>query len=168
MIKLRPEFLWKTCRCNINVSKLRKSVDIGIILGFSDRLLVTQLGFNIYSMTNCFWVKNYQWCWGLCGRGRPLLPPPPGAPPAHGTEPSPPAHHQSSVHTMDQISMKTPNLKCRLHWSFLEFIDWRYSRSCWYFWPFLWTSAPLTFSLVHLPSPPSCVNKYSGMYSYIV
>jgi hypothetical protein len=31
--------------------------------------------------------------------------------------------------------------------------------------PFLWTSAPLTFSLVHLPpSPLPCVNKYVGMY----
>ncbi len=35
----------------------------------------------------------------------------------------------------------------------IELIDWRYSQSCWYFRPALWTSAPLTFSLVH--SPPS-------------
>ncbi len=32
----------------------------------------------------------------------------------------------------------------------------RYSQSCWYFRPLLWTSAPLAFSLVELPaSPPS-------------
>jgi hypothetical protein len=41
---------------------------------------------------------------------------------------------------MDQISIKTPNPKCRLHWCLVEFIDWRwysYSQSCWYFRPFL-------------------------------
>ncbi len=27
--------------------------------------------------------------------------------------------------------------KCRLYWSFIEFIDWRYSKSCWYFRPAL-------------------------------
>ncbi len=55
---------------------------------------------------------------------------------------------------MDQIYIKTPNPKCRLFWSLIEFIDWRYSQSCWYFRPHLWTSAPLTFSLVHLPPFP--------------
>ncbi len=38
-----------------------------------------------------------------------------------------------------------------LHWCLLEFIDWRYCQSWWYFRPLMWTSAPLTFSLVHLP-----------------
>ncbi len=45
----------------------------------------------------------------------------------------------------------------------VKFIDWRYSQSCWYFRPLLWTSAPLTFSLVRLlhPLPPlPCVNMY--------
>jgi hypothetical protein len=61
----------------------------------------------------------------------------------------------------DQISIRTPNPKRRLYWCLIEFIDWRYSQSCWYFRPLLWTSAPLTFSLVHLPpSPLPCVNKY--------
>jgi hypothetical protein len=35
--------------------------------------------------------------------------------------------------TMDQISIKTPNPKCRLYWCLIECIDWRYSQSCWYF-----------------------------------
>jgi hypothetical protein len=35
-----------------------------------------------------------------------------------------------SVQTMDQISIKTPNPKCRLFWCLIEFIDWRYSQSC--------------------------------------
>ncbi len=72
---------------------------------------------------------------------------------------------------MDQITIKTPNPKCRLYWCSIEFIDWRYSQPCWYFRPFLWTSAPLTFSLVHQPPPPSLcpwVNKYRGMYSCTV
>ncbi len=30
---------------------------------------------------------------------------------------------------MDQIIIKTPNLKFRLYWCLIEFIDWRYSQS---------------------------------------
>jgi hypothetical protein len=59
--------------------------------------------------------------------------------------------------------IKTPNPKCRLYWYIVKFIDWRYSQPCWYFRPLLRTSAPLTFSMVHLHPPPSpfpCVNKY--------
>ncbi len=63
---------------------------------------------------------------------------------------------------MDQIFIKTQIPKCRLYWCLIEFIDWRYSQSLWYFRPLLWTSAPLTFSLVHLSPPLPCVNKYSG------
>jgi hypothetical protein len=66
---------------------------------------------------------------------------------------------------MDQISIKTPNPKCRLYWCLIEFIDLRYSQSCWYFRPLLWTSAPLTFSLVHLPPcPPFPVWISTGVY----
>ncbi len=53
------------------------------------------------------------------------------------------------------ICIKTPNPSCRLYWCLIEFIDWSYSQSCWYFRPLLWTSAPLTFSVVHLPLLPS-------------
>ncbi len=28
---------------------------------------------------------------------------------------------------MDEITIKTPNPKCRLYWCLIEFIDWRYS-----------------------------------------
>ncbi len=63
---------------------------------------------------------------------------------------------------MDQISIKIPNRKCRLYLCLIEFIDLRYSQSCWYFPPLLWTSAPLTFSLP--PSPLPCVNKYPGVF----
>ncbi len=72
-----------------------------------------------------------------------------------------PRSEQGSPHTalryttMDQISIKTPNPKCRHYGCLIEFIDWRYRQSCWYFRPLLWTSVPLTFSLVHLPPPPS-------------
>jgi hypothetical protein len=37
--------------------------------------------------------------------------------------------------TIDLITRKTPNSKCRLYWCLIEFIDWRYSQSCWYFRP---------------------------------
>jgi hypothetical protein len=46
-----------------------------------------------------------------------------------------------------------------------EFIDSRYSQSCWYLDPSLWTVAPLTFSLVQLSPPsPVPVNKYTVLY----
>ncbi len=38
---------------------------------------------------------------------------------------------------IDQITIKTPDPKCRLYWCLIEFIDWRYSQSCWYFRPLL-------------------------------
>ncbi len=50
--------------------------------------------------------------------------------------------------SMDHITIKTPNLKCRLYWCFIEFIDCRYRQSSWYFRP-----APLTCSLVSSPPP---------------
>ncbi len=34
-------------------------------------------------------------------------------------------------------TIKTPNPKCRLYWCLIEFIDWRYSLSCWFFRPLL-------------------------------
>ncbi len=64
---------------------------------------------------------------------------------------------------MEQISIKTPNPKCRLFWCLIEFKGCRYSQSCWYFRPLLWTGAPQTFSLVR-PPPLPCVNKYSCTY----
>ncbi len=56
------------------------------------------------------------------------------------------------------IFVKTPNPKCRLCWCLIEFTDWRYSQSCWYFRPLLRTSAPLALSPVH-----PCVNKYRSI-----
>ncbi len=52
------------------------------------------------------------------------------------------------------INYKDTKTKCRLYWCSIEFKDWRYVRSCWYFDPALRTNAPLTFSLVHLPPLP--------------
>jgi hypothetical protein len=68
---------------------------------------------------------------------------------------------------MNHITIKTRNPKCRLYWCLKEFIDWRYSQSCWYFRPLLWTSASLTFSLVDLP-PPFPVRKSTGVCIYTV
>jgi hypothetical protein len=55
--------------------------------------------------------------------------------------------------SIDQMTKKAPNPKCRLYWCLIEFIDRRYSQSCWYFRPALWTFSPLTFSLVNSPPP---------------
>jgi hypothetical protein len=40
---------------------------------------------------------------------------------------------RAAMRPYDQITIKTPNPKCRLYWFLIEFIDWRYSQSCWYF-----------------------------------
>ncbi len=40
-----------------------------------------------------------------------------------------------TVVIMDQITIKTPNPKCRLYWCIIEFIDWRDSQSCCIFYP---------------------------------
>ncbi len=51
------------------------------------------------------------------------------------------------------INYKHTKTKCRLYWCLIEFVDWKYSQSCWYFRPSFVTIAPLTFSLVHIPPP---------------
>jgi hypothetical protein len=63
---------------------------------------------------------------------------------------------------MDQVTIKTPNPKCCLYWCLIEI------QSVMYFRPVMWTSNPLTFSLVHLPPPPFPVwrSAYRGMYLY--
>jgi hypothetical protein len=54
-----------------------------------------------------------------------------------------PPHSPNTKHTnlidniLDEIIMKATNPKCRLYWCSIEFIDWRYSQSCWYFRPAL-------------------------------
>ncbi len=69
------------------------------------------------------------------------------------------------------INHKDTNPKFRLYRCFIEFIDLRYSQSCWYFRPALWTIAPLTFSPARA-APLSCVNnvhccKERGEYGVI-
>ncbi len=65
--------------------------------------------------------------------------------------------------SMDHITIKTPNPKCRLYRWLIEFIDRRYSQSCLYFRPALWSTAPW----LALPSPfPVC--KGGGEYGVIV
>ncbi len=59
----------------------------------------------------------------------------------------------SKVPLMDEGTIKTQNPKCRLHWCSIEFIDWRYSQSYWYFGPLLWTFAPLLSLWPPLPLP---------------
>ncbi len=41
---------------------------------------------------------------------------------------------------------KDTKTKCRLYWCLIEFIDWRYSQSCWYFRSCFVKYAPLTLS----------------------
>ncbi len=69
---------------------------------------------------------------------------------------------------MDQITIKTPNPKCRLYWCFIEFADWRFCQSCWYFRPPLWNSVPLTFSWLTSPPPLLPVWINTGVCNYTV
>ncbi len=62
--------------------------------------------------------------------------------------------------TMDELTIKEPNPKCRLHWCLIEFIDWRYSHvgnldsSC--------ELAPTNLLTGSPPPPLPGVNKYRG------
>ncbi len=69
---------------------------------------------------------------------------------------------------IDQITIKTQNPKCRLYWCLTEFIAWRYSQSCWYFLPLLWTSAPQPSHWFIYPPSLLRVNKYRGTCTHTV
>ncbi len=67
--------------------------------------------------------------------------------------PSPTSHRSSTLSGPRSILLKRGTTwtkygiyKVSSFWCLIEFIDWRYSQSCWYFLLLLWTSAPLTFS----------------------
>ncbi len=47
------------------------------------------------------------------------------------------------INPMDLLTKKTPDHKCRRFCCLIEFMDWRYSQSCWYFLTVLRTIAPL-------------------------
>ncbi len=64
-----------------------------------------------------------------------------------------PRHHERRNYKLQRHK----NPKCRLYWCSTEFIDWRYSQSCWYFRPLLGTVAPLP-SLWPPPTPPPFPN----------
>ncbi len=61
---------------------------------------------------------------------------------------------QTRGHGLINYTVETPNPKSRFYWCLTEFIDWRYGKSCWYFWSALYTIAPLTFSLSSSPPFP--------------
>ncbi len=53
--------------------------------------------------------------------------------------------------------LKNWSVKGLCGWCLSELIDWRYGQSCWYFRHSFVNCCPLTFSLVQLPPPLSCV-----------
>jgi hypothetical protein len=42
-----------------------------------------------------------------------------------------------SLNITGVFNINIRNPKCRLYWCLIEFPDWRYSQSCWYFRPLL-------------------------------
>jgi hypothetical protein len=75
------------------------------------------------------------------------------------TPPPPPTdtltHANANAYTTDivHITIKTTNPRCRFYWCLIEFIDWRYSQSYWYFRPSFVNWRPSTFSSSPLPLP---------------
>jgi hypothetical protein len=60
--------------------------------------------------------------------------------------------------TYELINYKDTKAKCRrLNWCLIEFIDWRYSQSCWYFRPSFVNFYP---SNLPNPFPKSKYSKY--------
>jgi hypothetical protein len=61
------------------------------------------------------------------------------------------------------VSMGILTIKTPIYWGLIEFIDWRYSQSCWFF-GFFNLLCELWLALLHPPPPPRpllpCVNKY--------
>jgi hypothetical protein len=71
-----------------------------------------------------------------------------------------PSDWESTVHGL--INYKDTTTKCRLYWCLIEFIDWRYSQSCWYFRPrFVNYCPPNLLSGSPPPLPPS-QSEYSA------
>jgi hypothetical protein len=66
---------------------------------------------------------------------------------------------------MDEGTIKTQNPKCRLYWCLIEFIDWRYSQSCWYFRP-LCELVPL-YLLSDLPHPSPTSQSKRTVYETV-
>ncbi len=85
------------------------------------------------------------------------------SPPADPQAPSPQVPHLPG--TMDTLTIKTPNPKCRLCWCLIEFIDWRHSQSCWYFRSALRTIAPLTSLWLASSRPPLPCTWISKLYT---
>ncbi len=69
------------------------------------------------------------------------------------------------IRGMDEGIIKTQNPKSRLCWCSIEFIDWRYSQSCWYFRPSFMNYCPSNLSLVHLPHPLPKVKAHCTVYA---
>ncbi len=58
------------------------------------------------------------------------------------------------------INYKNTKTKCRIYWGLIEFIDWRYSHSCWHFRPSFVNCCPsnlLSSSPFTSPPPLPCV-----------
>jgi hypothetical protein len=66
------------------------------------------------------------------------------------------------------INCKDAKTKCRLYWRLIEFIDWRFSQSCWYLRPsFVSYCLSNLLSGSPAPPPPFLKSKYS-MYRQCV
>jgi hypothetical protein len=61
------------------------------------------------------------------------------------------------------INYKDTKTKCRLYRCFIEFIDWRYSQSCWYFRPSFLNYCPSNL-LSGSPPPPLPLPKVKVQY----
>ncbi len=97
-------------------------------------------------------------------------PPPPILPPPLSLQGDWPEHGLTNYKdTKNKMSSSKNNLTVnRLRGRcLLEFIDWRYSQSCWYFRPSFVNCCPFNLLSGWTFIPPHCVNKYT-VYTYTV
>ncbi len=91
---------------------------------------------------------EHDWLWYSAGAGLGLLH---RAPLRHHTEDH---HHPGSPSGV----LKSPT-KCRLYWCWLQFIDWRYSQSCWSLSPSLMNCCRSNLRSDSPPPPRSTLPK---------
>jgi hypothetical protein len=73
------------------------------------------------------------------------------------------------IHSHGLINYKDTKTKCCLYWCLIEFIDWRYGQSCWYFRPCFVNYCPsnLLYGSPPPPLPPFPKSKYSIYRQYV-
>ncbi len=63
-----------------------------------------------------------------------------------------------------QINYKGTKTKCHFYWYLIEYIEWRHSQLCWYFWPSFVSYCPSNLLSGSPPPSPLCKVKNSTVH----